>query len=70
MDWGDYLRRLDEVLRKLEDGGLPLDGALEAFEKGVVLLREGRAFLESAEQRVTLLTQGGEEVPFLKDAEG
>lgn len=63
MNFSDNLERLDVVLRRLEGDPLSLDEALLAFEEGVGLVKESRAFLDKAEQRVTLLTQDGE-VPF------
>lgn len=63
MSFGDNLERLDEILRRLESEPMPLDEALEVFERGVFLVRESQGILERAEQRVTLLTRAGEE-PF------
>jgi exodeoxyribonuclease VII small subunit len=64
VNFGENLRRLDEILKRLEEDRLPLDEALEVFEKGIVLVRESRDFLARAEQKVTLLTQDGGEIPF------
>ena len=63
MSFGNNLERLDEILRRLESEPMPLDEALEVFERGVSLVRESQGILERAEQRVTLLTRAGEE-PF------
>jgi exodeoxyribonuclease VII small subunit len=64
MNFGENLKHLDAILKQLEEGRLPLDEALEVFEKGIALVRESRDFLAQAEQKVTLLTQNGEETPF------
>jgi exodeoxyribonuclease VII small subunit len=64
MKFDETLRRLDDTLRRLEEGDVPLDEALNLFERGVTLVREGRIFLAGAEQKITTLTQEGEEVPF------
>ena len=64
MKFDDILRQLDETLNSLEGGDLPLDSALELFERGVGLVRDGRKFLNEAEQKITLLTQDGEETTF------
>jgi len=64
MNFDDTLRQLDETLRRLEDGDLTLDEALSLFERGVSLVREAEKFLNEAEQKITLLTQDGEEVAF------
>jgi exodeoxyribonuclease VII small subunit len=58
------LKELDEILARLEEGKLPLNEALSAFELGVALVKESRAFLDKAEQKVTLLTKDGEVVPY------
>ena len=68
MSFGDNLERLDEILRRLESEPMPLDEALEVFERGVSLVRESRRILERAEQRVAILARDGEE-PF-EDAAG
>ena len=69
MNFGENLKQLDAVLKQLEEGNLPLDEALKVFERGVALVREGRDFLTQAEQKVTLLTRDGEEVPFERSSE-
>jgi exodeoxyribonuclease VII small subunit len=51
------LDRLRLVVQRLEQGNLPLEQALQAFEEGVKLSRRGSAILDAAEQRVELLTR-------------
>ena len=65
MKFDKNLERLDEILRQLEEGTLPLDEALSVFERGVALVRESQKFLDEAQQKVTLLTQDDKEVPFV-----
>jgi exodeoxyribonuclease VII small subunit len=60
----EKLEQLDEMLARLEEGKLSLDEALSTFERGVTLVKESRELLDKAEQRVTLLTKDGEEIPF------
>ncbi|GHV39753.1 hypothetical protein FACS1894187_20070 [Synergistales bacterium] len=62
--FSDKIERLDETLRRLDDRNLPFDESLDLFERGVSLVKEARAYLEKAEQRVTLLTREGEETDF------
>jgi exodeoxyribonuclease VII small subunit len=69
MNFSEKLENLDEILRQLEEEKLPLDEALAVFERGIALVREAREFLEKADQKVTLLTQEGEEIPFTRTAE-
>lgn len=54
----DVYTRLEEVVRKLEDGGLPLDEAISAYEEGMTLARRCRDLLEQAELRITRLREG------------
>ena len=49
------LKRLEEIVRKLEGGELPLDSALELFEEGIRLSRFCNTTLEVAERRVETL---------------
>jgi exodeoxyribonuclease VII small subunit len=49
------LKRLEEIVRKLEGGELPLDTALELFEEGIQLSRFCNTTLEAAERRVEIL---------------
>lgn len=46
---------LETVLTQLEDGGLPLDKALDAYEHGVKLSREAQQLLADAELRIDAL---------------
>jgi exodeoxyribonuclease VII small subunit len=49
------LDELEKVVRELEAGELPLERALELFEKGVQLSNTCRQQLEEAETRVEML---------------
>jgi exodeoxyribonuclease VII small subunit len=61
------LTRLDEVVRELESGELPLEQALARFEEGVKLVRDGERLLASVEQRIEMLLANGEIVAFAED---
>jgi exodeoxyribonuclease VII small subunit len=49
------LDELEKVVKELEGGDLPLERALELFEKGVDLSNSCRQQLEEAETRVEIL---------------
>lgn len=51
----DNLKRLEEIVRLLEEGKLGLSEALARYEEGVTLLRQSFELLERAERRVELL---------------
>jgi exodeoxyribonuclease VII small subunit len=48
----DGIRRLGDIVEKLEGGELPLEESLRLFEEGVHLARASQATLEKAERRV------------------
>jgi exodeoxyribonuclease VII small subunit len=64
------LKRLEEIVRKLESGELSLDAALELFEEGIQLSRFCHAKLDSAERRVEILLKNNsgqlQAAPFAK----
>ena len=49
---------LEDIVKKLESGGLSLDESLSSFEEAVKLVRFCNDKLESAEQRVRILVEG------------
>jgi len=54
----EALEALEDRVRKLESGEVPLEQALQLFEQGVELARTCHELLEAAEQRVASLTRG------------
>ena len=53
----DGLKRLEEIVAKLESGNLSLDDSLKLFEEGVKLVRFCNERLAEAQQKVELLTK-------------
>tara|TARA_Y100000588_G_scaffold92563_2_gene100073 strand:- start:2331 stop:2573 length:243 start_codon:yes stop_codon:yes gene_type:complete len=51
----ETLSELDAIVSEMESGDLPLEVALEKFERGVALSRLGQQSLEQAEQKVKIL---------------
>ncbi|MGH7593471.1 MAG: exodeoxyribonuclease VII small subunit [Gemmatimonadales bacterium] len=49
---GDDLKRLEEIVRRLEDDTLELETALQLFEEGVGRLKAAQVRLNDAETRV------------------
>ncbi len=61
------LEELENIVRQLEKGDLPLEQSLALFESGMRLSAECRRQLENAETRVEVLMRKGSEmtpVPF------
>jgi exodeoxyribonuclease VII small subunit len=53
-------RCADAIVKKLEEGDLPLEKSLELYERGVQLSRFCHARLEEAERRIEMLNERGE----------
>lgn len=61
------MKRLEEIVSKLEAGDVPLDQSMTLFEEGTKLSAYLSKLLNTAEQKVTMITvQNGTEteVPF------
>jgi exodeoxyribonuclease VII small subunit len=54
------LERLEQIVKNLENGDMPLEKSLELFEEGMKLSGVCRAQLEEAENKVELLVKKGE----------
>ncbi len=54
------LSRLEEIVSKLEAGGLPLDDSLKLFEEGQTLVGGLRKKLEDAQVKVHKLLDGAD----------
>ncbi len=50
------IARLEVIVRALESGNAPLDESLTLFEEGVALVKFCNEKLDTAEQRVRMLT--------------
>jgi exodeoxyribonuclease VII small subunit len=51
----DALEKLEDIVRKMEAGDIPLNEALKSFEEGIKLIRFCSAKLEETERRVEML---------------
>lgn len=61
LNFEEDLAALEEHIRVLEQGELPLEQALERFEAGTTLLQRCETALKTAEQRVeVLMSKAGE----------
>ena len=59
-DFEAAIAELETVVKKLEEGDLPLEKSLELYERGVQLSRFCHARLEDAEKRIEILNERGE----------
>jgi exodeoxyribonuclease VII small subunit len=56
------MQELEALVTKMEHGDLPLEDALQSFERGIQLSRHSQQKLKDAEQKVQILTsQNGQQ---------
>ena len=48
----DAIKRLSDIVKRLEEGELSLEDSLSAFERGIALARDAQQRLDAAEARV------------------
>ncbi len=65
------IKGLEQIVKELEAGDLPLETALKKFEEGVKLSKFCSAKLDEADKKVTILLQDQDgnvtETPFLDE---
>ena len=49
------MAELEEIVRKMEGGELPLEASLEAYRRGAELVARSRQLLADAQQQVSVL---------------
>ncbi len=54
------LKRLEEIVALLEEGGQPLEKTLELFSEGTSLLTSCTKYLDNAEQKIITLMGSGD----------
>lgn len=53
----ESLKRLEEIVRQLEEGEVPLSRSLALFEEGMGTARQCSLFLQKAEERINILME-------------
>lgn len=51
------MQQLEQIVAQLEQGDMPLEGALQQFERAIALSRVSQQKLQQAEQKVSQLLQ-------------
>ncbi len=57
------MHRLEEIVRVMEKGELPLEQSLKLFEEGTGLVRSCNSLLDEAELKIVTLMKGPEGAP-------
>ncbi len=65
----ESLVRLEEIVRHLEKGDLPLGDTLKLYEEGTGLIASCSRMLDEAEQKVVKLKKGPDRKPIETDFE-
>ena len=60
-NYENSLRRLEEIVKLLEEGGQPLEKTLELFTEGTKLINLCGKYLDDAEQKISILMDSGEQ---------
>ena len=69
LSFEESLSRLDEIVRHLEKGDLPLSESLTLYEEGTALIAACSKMLDDAEQKVVKLKKGPDRSPIELDFE-
>lgn len=60
LSFEDALRALEDVVRKLESGEVPLDDSISLYERGEVLRKHCQARLDAAQARIERIVAGSD----------
>ncbi|MGH6786779.1 MAG: exodeoxyribonuclease VII small subunit [Novosphingobium sp.] len=58
LSFEEALRALEEIVRKLEAGEVPLDDSIALYERGELLRKHCQARLDAAQARIEKIVQG------------
>lgn len=63
LSFEESMQRLEEIVRLLERGDVPLEESLALFEEGSGLIAQCSKLLDNAEQKVIKLKKGSDGTP-------
>jgi len=58
LSFEEALQELEAVVKRLEDGDVPLDASISAYARGEELRKHCEAKLNEAQERVAAITEG------------
>ncbi|WP_434565456.1 exodeoxyribonuclease VII small subunit [Thermoanaerobacterium thermosaccharolyticum] len=64
IDFEKNMDKLEEIVKKLEKGNLPLEESFKLFKEGLLLSQKLNNVLNDIEDKITMLINNDEEVPF------
>ena len=63
----DSMRRLEQIVRAMENGDVPLDESLKLFKEGTDLVAHCNKLLEEAEMQVKIISTAADGSPVEED---
>lgn len=60
LSFEEALRALEDIVRKLESGEVPLDATMDLYERGEKLRKHCQARLDAAQLRIEKIVAGGD----------
>lgn len=60
LSFEEAMEKLEEIANNLEKGNLNLEESVKQFEEGMKLSKKCNEILESAEKKITILIQNGD----------
>lgn len=63
----ESMQRLELIVRKMEQGDVPLEESLKLFQEGTELVRKCSELLENAKLQVKLVVNGPDGLPVEED---
>ena len=63
------MKRLEEIVEKMESGDLPLEDLIVRYEEGMKLVKICQERLTAAEQRIEIITRNNAGKPLVKEFE-
>jgi exodeoxyribonuclease VII, small subunit len=62
LNFEESMQKLETIANELEKGNLSLDESVNKFEEGMKLSKKCNDFLESAEKKITILINNGNDL--------
>ena len=62
INFEEAMKQLEKIANELETGNLSLEDSVTKFEQGMELSKKCHSILESAEKKITILIQDGNNV--------
>lgn len=67
MSFENNMQRLEQIVRALERGDVPLDESLKLFQEGTELVRSCQTMLDTAQQQVQKVLSDANGMPVMED---